>query len=149
MLVDLFWTVATSDWVLVVIGGIAAAAIIVSHVPLIRWIPTIDDWMKLASATGYVALFLLGLLLGHRLSDERAETRRLKGELEWSQNQLEQQEAQAKDAERLKEEAEARAAAIKGELDEYRKSFAGRPDGKCAFTADDLERLRALTRRPR
>lgn len=149
MLVDWFWTIATSNLVLSIVGIFALVCIVVSHVPLIRWIPTIDHWMKLATAVGYVALFLLGLLIGHRLSDERAETKRLKGELEWSRNQLEQQEAQAQDAERLKEEAEARAAAIKGELDDYRKNYAGRPDGKCAFTDDDLQRLRKLTRRPR
>ncbi|NUU41367.1 hypothetical protein [Tardiphaga robiniae] len=149
MLVDLFWTVATSNLVLAIVGIVALACIVVSHVPLIRWIPTIDHWMKLATAIGYVALFLLGLLIGHRLSDERAETKRLKGELEWSRNQLEQQEAQAQDAERLKEEAETRAAAIKGELDDYRKSFTGRPDGKCTFTDDDLQRLRQLRRHTR
>ena len=149
MLVDLFWKIATSDLVLTVVGVIALAAIVVSHVPLIRWIPTIDHWMKLASAVGYVALSLFFLFVGFRLSDERAETARLKTELDWSRNQLEQQEAQAQDAERLKGEAEARAAAIKGELDDYRKTYAGRPDGVCAFTADDIERLRSLTRRPR
>lgn len=146
MLVDLFWSVATSNLVLAIVGVVALAAIIVSHMPLIRWIPTIDHWMKLATAVGYVALFLLGLLIGHRLSDERAETKRLRGELEWSRNQLEQQEATAKDAERLKAEAEANAREAQGKLDEFRSRYAERPAAACAFTADDLKRLRSLTR---
>ncbi len=148
-LADMFWSVATSNVVLMVIGVVVVACIIVTHVPLIRWIPTIDDYLKFAAGVGYVAAALLFLLIGFRMSEERTEAKQLRTELNWSRNQLEQQEEQAKDAERLKEEAEARAAAIKGELDDYRKSYAGRPDGKCTFSDDDLVRLRQLRRRTR
>lgn len=151
MLADLFWRFATSDIAIAIVGAvavaaIAVAAIVVSHVPLIRWIPTIDHWMKLATAIGYVALLLLGLQVGHRLSDERAETRRLQGELQWSKNQLEQQEASARHAEQLARDAAAEAAQLQEKVTSYEEALAKIPAGACALDDTDIERLRGIVR---
>lgn len=148
-LADLFWSFATSGPVLAALALLVLACVVVTHVPLVRWLPSIDDWMKLASFIGYLAFAALFLLIGFRLSDERTEAKALRTELNWSRNQLEQQEATARDAERLKSEAETAAAEARGKLDEFRKTYSERPQAACVFTADDIRRLRQLRRHPR
>lgn len=143
-LADLFWGFATSGPVLATLAIIVVICVIVTHVPLVRWIPTIDDWLKLAAFVGYLGFALLFLLIGFRLSDERSAAKQLRTELAWSQNQLEQQEATARDAEKLKDEAEAAAKEAKGKLDDFRKNYSERPQASCAFTGDDIRRLRQL-----
>jgi hypothetical protein len=148
-LADLFWSFATSGPVLAALALLVLACVVVTHVPLVRWLPSIDDWMKLASFIGYLAFAALFLLIGFRLSDERTEAKTLRTELAWSRNQLEQQEATARDAEKLKGEAEAAATEAKGKLNELRTFYSERPQASCAFTADDLRRLRDLRRHSR
>lgn len=145
-LADLFWTIATSNVVILALGIIALAAVLVTHLPLVRFIPTIDDYLRIAGLIGYVALSLFFLFVGHRLADERTETRRLQTELRWSESQLEQQKATADEAARLKDEAEKAAGALQQKVDTYEAELAKRPAGDCALDADDLRRLRDLSR---
>jgi hypothetical protein len=148
MMADLFWNVATSTTVLVLLAAIAVAAFLVAHVPALveRLVPQLLPYVVAAGLVQLIAASLLMFLIGFRISDERALTKQLKNDLAFSELQVEQQKATADDAERLKAEAEANANEAKGKLDDYRKKYGDRPETVCAFTADDLERLRALRR---
>lgn len=148
MITDLFWNVATSTPVLLLLAAIAAAAFLVAHVPALitRFVPSLVAYTMAAALVLSITAALLMFLIGFRISDERALTRQLKNDLAFSEMQVEQQKATADDAERLKAQAETQANEAKEKLDDYRKKYGDRPEAVCAFTADDLERLRALRR---
>jgi hypothetical protein len=148
MMSDLFWDVATSYAVLGVLAALAIAAFAVAHIPALaeRLFPALIPYTKAAALVQVLAAALLMFLVGFRIADERAETKQLKIELAWKQEQLAQQEATARDAERLKQEAEQAAQEAKGKLDEFRTRYGDKPEAVCAFTPDDLERLRNLGR---
>lgn len=143
---DLFWNIATSTAVLGIIGAVFVVAFLVAHLPALveRLWPQAYLYASAAGLVQVIAAALLFFLVGFRVADERPETRQLKNDLAFKELQIETAEGTAKDAERLKEEAEAKALEAKGQLDEFRKTFQDRPLGDCAFTDDDLERLRAL-----
>lgn len=146
MIADLFWNVVTSYAVLGLVAAILVAAFVVSHTPAIltRFWPQAYVYAKAAGLVQIIAAALLFFLVGFRVADERAETKQLKNDLAFKELQIETAEGTAKDAERLKDEAKAKAAEAKGQLDEFRKRFGDNPETACAFTADDLERLRQL-----
>jgi hypothetical protein len=146
MLTDLFWNMATSNVVLIAIGVVAIAALIVGHVPFGKYAPVIGPYVVLAQFVAYPTLMLLAFLIGVRISDERAETERLKNDLAFKEQQIENVEATAQDAEQLKAEAEAKANDAKGQLDAFREKYGDHPEATCAWTDDDLSRLRALQR---
>jgi hypothetical protein len=148
MMGDLFWDVATSYPVLSILALLLVAAFVVAHVPVLveRFIPAIAPYVALAALLQVLAAALLFFLIGFRIADERADNKQLKNDLAYHQLQLESAEATAKDAERLKAEAEARANEAKGKLDEYRTIYGDDPGTGCGFTADDIERLRELQR---
>lgn len=128
---DLFWNVATSTPALVSIGGVALVASIVAHVPLVgRLLPSVDAYQRLAGIVATVAVGVLFFLVGFSISDQRAETARLKDELIFKELQLENAAATAADAERLRNDAEAKAREAKGKLDEYCVKFGCSDDRK-------------------
>lgn len=142
---DLFWDLATSTPVLMAIGLVMAAAFVVAHVPLLERIwPQAYAYSKAASLVQVLAAAALCFLIGCRVSDERAETRQIKNDLHWQNFELEQQKATAENAEQLKQQAEAAAQEARGQLNDYREKYGDDPASLCAFTADDLERLRRL-----
>lgn len=145
MLADFIWDVATSNLVLAIVALALLAAFAVAHLPFGKWIPAIAPYVVAATLAAHVLFGLLAFLVGFRISDDREEAKRLRDELAWSDNQLKQQKATAAEAAKLKEEAEARARQAKGELDDYRSKFEG-PSAVCAWTDDELSRLRALRR---
>jgi hypothetical protein len=151
MMTDLFWNAATSTVTLSLVGLVLLAAFLVAHVPGIveRVWPQAYVYAKAAALVQVLAAALLFFLVGFRVADERAETRQLKNDLTFKEIQIENSEATAKEAERLKAEAEAKADEAKEKLDDFRKRFGDRPEAVCAFNADDLERLRALGRAKR
>jgi|GEM_PF-5603649 len=121
---DLFWDVATSAPVLVLIGGVALAAFAVAHVPLIaRLVPPVDAYQRLAGVVAIVAAGALAFLIGFSVSDQRADLARVRDELVFKEFQLESAAATAADAERLRNDAEAKARDAKGKLDEYCEKF--------------------------
>ncbi|MGX1353358.1 hypothetical protein AB7M49_006979 [Bradyrhizobium elkanii] len=148
---DLFWDIATSGWVLAAIVAVLVAAFIVSHVPsiVVRFWPTVAAYSKAASLVQVIAAALLFFLIGFRVSDERAETRQLKNDLAFTETQIENAKATAKDAERLKAEAEAKADEAKGQLDDFRAHLKTDPPADCGWTDDEFGRLRNLGRSKR
>lgn len=151
MLSDLFWDAATSSVVLGVLVLIGVVAFVVAHVPAFaaRIYPPVAAYSKAAALVQVLAWALLCFLIGFRIADERMATRQLKNDLAFKELQIDQAEETAKDAERLKAEADAKAKEAMGQLDDYRKRFGANPDAVCAFTPDDLERLRNLRRSKR
>ena len=145
MIADLFWDTITSSVVLGTVAGVALAAYIVAHVPLIgRLFPALQPYMLLAAIVQFVAAASLFFLIGFRVADERAETKQLKNDLAFKELQIEKAKETARDAERLKAEADARAQEAKGKLDEFRSKYGDKPEALCAFTPDDLKWLRDL-----
>lgn len=130
---DLFWTVATSAPVLVVIGGVALLAAIVAHVPLVGLLlPSVAAYQRLASVVATAAAGVLMLLIGYSVADQRADLARMRDEIIFKKFQLESAAATAADAERLRNDAEAKAREAKGKLDEYCFKFGCNGDRKPA-----------------
>lgn len=151
MVSDLFWDAATSWVVLGVLALIGVVAFVVAHVPAFasRIYPPVGAYSKAAALVQVLAWAVLCFLMGFRIADERMATRQLKNDLAFKELQIDQAEETAKDAERLKAEADEKAKEAMGQLDDYRKRFGANPDAVCAFTPDDLERLRNLRRSKR
>ncbi|MCA1458089.1 hypothetical protein I6F35_33690 [Bradyrhizobium sp. BRP22] len=141
---DMFWDVATSAAVLSIIGVVLVGAVVIAHLPgfVERIWPEAEAYGMAAALVQAIAAGLLCFLIGFRASDERAENASLKNEVAYRQVQIETAEETAKDAERLKEEAEAKAAEAKGKLNDFRKKF-GASDG-CGWTDDEFDGLRNL-----
>lgn len=146
MLTDMFWNVATSTPVLLIIGLILIAAFLVSHVPALvqRLVPAIAPYTAAAALVQVLAAALLFFLIGFRIADEREATKRLKFELAWSDSQLEQQKATAADAERLAKEKSAEADELKARVSDYETTLAKQPVGACALDDADIGGLQSL-----
>lgn len=147
MLSDWMWWIATTDLVLMGLATLFVASLAVAHLPLVGRLPVIAPYAALAVPVSYLSLALLSLFAGFRLADERAETQRLKNELQWSNWKIEQQEKTVADAEELKAAADARAKDRENELDRYRSLFADNPLGPCAWTDEQLQHLERLRSR--
>lgn len=144
---DLIWSLATSYLALGIIGAVALAALIVGHVPLARLLPVIGPYVVLARFVSYLALMLLCFLIGTRLADERAETKRLKTDLAYARLQIEAQKASADTAAHLRAKAEQQAATLEQKVSEYEDRLAKSPAGcGCEFDADDVNSLRNIAR---
>lgn len=145
---DLFWNVATSTPVLTSLAAIFVAAFLVAHVPVIveRLLPAIEPYDRAALAIQIAAAASLFFLIGFRAADERAETRSLKNDLAWHENELEQQKATAEDAERIAREKAAEAEALKAKVEDYEATLAKQPVGTCALDDTDIGGLRSLRR---
>lgn len=145
----MFWDIATSDLALMIVAAVMVAAFVVSHVPVLRDLPEIKPYAIAAGLIAYIALADLSLCVGYRISQGHAEADRLKTELQWRENQLEQQKATADDAERIAREKEAEAEELKGKVSDYEAKLATQPAGTCAIDDADLDGLRAPAQRPR
>lgn len=144
---DLIWALATSYIALAIIGAIAAAALIVGHVPLAKYLPVIGPYVVLARFVSYLALMLLCFLIGTRLADERAETKRLKIDLAYARLQIEAQKASAETAAQLRAQAEQQAATLEKKVSDYEDRLAKSPNGcGCDFDDSDVNSLRGIAR---
>lgn len=145
---DALWSLATAVPTLAVLGLIAGAAFLVAHLPWIeKLLPPIEPYIRAASLVSVIASSALLFLIGFRVADARAEVERLRTELLWKTVQVENLDATARDAERLRQQADTRLAEVKGQLDEWRTIYGDKPEPACAFTPDDIGRLRVLQRR--
>lgn len=150
MLSHLFWNVATSNVALGILGAVVAASFLIAHVPLVgRLIPAVESYVVAARLVSIATAAALCFLIGFRVSDERATLAKLKGELAWKENELDQQRASAEDAERIAKEKAAEADELKTKVDDYEATLAKQPVGSCALDDADLDGLRAFSRRTR
>lgn len=144
---DLIWSLATSYLALSIIALIAVAALVVGHVPLAKYLPVIGPYVVLARFVSYLALMLLMFLVGTRLADERAEVKRLKTDLAFTQLQLDTQKQTAEQAQKLRDEAEKQAAEANQKVMDYEDRLAKSPSGcGCSFDDDDVNSLRGIAR---
>lgn len=146
MIAGLFWHIATSDMALAIVGVIFVAALAVAHLPFVKLLPSVAPYVLLAGLVSYLALADLALCIGYRVSDESAEMHRLKFELAWHQNELEQQKATAEDAERIAKEKSAEADELKARVSDYETTLAKQPIGACALDDADIGGLQSLRR---
>ena len=150
-MIETFWTIATSDLALAIVGGLFLASLAIAHLPFVRMMPSLEPYVVAAGLVSYLLLADLALCIGHRISDEHAEVERLQNEVNWNSNQLEQQKATADDAERIAREKAGEAEELKGKVADYEtaleKASAHASGDACALTDDDIARLRSLSRR--
>lgn len=146
-LADLFWQSATSTVVLVALLAFAVFARVVSWLDrlplwLSSFVPVPARAMALARPASVLAFLVLVFLIGFRLSDERSDIKQLNRDLAWARWQIDNVQAGADDAERLKLNAERDAGVLKGKAADY---VQGRNRNRvCTFDRFDVERLRPI-----
>ncbi|UFZ05491.1 hypothetical protein LQG66_04005 [Bradyrhizobium ontarionense] len=147
---DIFWQAITSTPVLVIIAAVAVVSFAVAHFPFVdRLYPPLAAFEKAASIVAILAFAALLYLVGYKASDTRAELKRVKNDLVWTQFQLGAQERAAEDAETLKREADASASDARGKLSEYQAKFGDDPNAAlCRPRAGVVEWVHQLQRRP-
>lgn len=150
MLSDLIWAAATSYLVLGIIGAILIAALIVGYFPLLKWFPVIGEYVAVGKLVSLLAASALAFLVGTRLADERAEVKRLKIDLAYSQLQINAQKATADTAAALRAKAEEQNKTLEQKVSDYEDQLAKKPKGPegcgCGFDADDIDSLRGIAR---
>ncbi|MGJ5203602.1 hypothetical protein [Bradyrhizobium sp. HKCCYLR20261] len=148
---ELFWQLITSTPVLVALAAVAVASFAIAHLPFVdRISPTLAAAGKAASIVCILAFAALLYLIGAKSADNRAELRRVKNDLAWTQFQLGAQERAARDAEALKQSADAAASEARGKLSDYQAKFGDDPNAAlCRPRPGVVEWVHNLQRRPR
>lgn len=152
---DLFWDTATSYPMMLLLAAIALVAIVIAHLPRIAArIPVIGEYVRAAAVVQIVVSAMLMIAIGYHIADARADVARLrtesdalKSELLFKSVQIENLQATAADASRLRAEAEGHARDAKGQLDAMRSKLGVRPKNGCGFTDGELGWVRSLQRR--
>lgn len=140
---DVFWDIATSYPTLVLIGVVMIALFVIGHLPLIgKLIPAVEPYIAAAAIGSTIAAAALLFLIGFRVADQRDEAASLRRELNFSNLQLESMTATAKDATRLKDEADANRKATSDQLNAWREKYGDNPDAACRYPREFLDWLR-------
>jgi hypothetical protein len=144
---DLIWSLATSYLTLSIIGIILLASLVVGYFPLAKYLPVIGPYVEAAKLIAFLLFGLLMFLVATRLTDERAEVKRLKTDLAFTQLQLDTQKQTAEQAQKLRDEAEKQAAEANQKVTDYEDRLAKSPSGcGCSFDDDDVNSLRGIAR---
>jgi hypothetical protein len=144
---SLFWTVATSETALWIDGAILLLAGVIGWFPLLRWFPILGTYVPLARAVFIAVLFVFGVCIGHRLSDESAALKQAQQDLAFSRLQLDAQRQSADTAAKLRADAEAKAATANQKVTEYEERLSKLPEScGCALDDDDVNSLRGIAR---
>ena len=144
---SLFWSIATSDWALWLDAVVLVAALIVGYAPLVKWLPVIGPYVRVAKLVAFLVFGLLCAMVSHRLADESAELARVKIDLAFSQLQLNTQRQTADVAAKLRADAEANAATANEKVTDYEKWLSKLPATcGCAFDDDDVRSLHDIAR---
>ena len=144
---DLIWAAATSYLVLGVISAFLLAALVVGYFPLLKWFPVIGPYVRVAKLIAFLLFGVLSFLIATRLADERAEVKRLKTDLAFTRLQLDTQKQTAEQAQKLRDEAEQKAAEANQKVTDYEDRLAKSPSGcGCSFDDDDVNSLRGIAR---
>jgi hypothetical protein len=149
MMGDFFWDVATSYVVLSAIGLILAAALIVGYFPLLKWFPVIGQYVPVARLVVILSAALLCFLVGFRASDERAEAKSLRLQLEAKQTDIDAANDAAKKADAARAELAEQAKADQERIADYAEQLKKRPNGACTLGPDDFDGMRDDGKRAR
>jgi hypothetical protein len=142
-----FWAIATSDLAFWIGALILLASAVVGWFPLLRWFPVLGAYVPLARAVFVVMLFLIGVCLGHRLADESAALKQAQQDLAFSRLQLDAQRQSADTANKLRVDAEAKAATANQKVTDYEERLSKLPEScGCALDDDDVNSLRNIAR---
>lgn len=140
MLGDLFWNIATSMPVLGSIGLVLGAALVVGYFPLLKWIPTIGQYVPVARLVVLLAAALLCFLIGFRVSDEREEAKSLKLKLAAASIDLTAAHDAADKADAARKESAAKATAAEKRIADYADELKKRPNAACTLVPADFAR---------
>lgn len=135
---DLFWDFATSSPVLWIIGLVLAASLIVGYFPLLKWFPTLGQYVPVARLVVIITAALLCFLVGFRLSDEREEARSLRLKLYAQSVDLEAAEDAAKQSDAARAELAKQAQDDQERIADYADQLKKRPNSACTLGPDDL-----------
>lgn len=138
MLGDLFWNIATSMPVLGGIGLVLGAALVVGYFPLLKWIPTIGQYVPVARMVVLLAAALLCFLVGFRVSDEREEAKSLKLKLAAASIDLTAAHDAADKADAARKESAAKATAAEKRIADYADKLKKRPNAACTLGDGDF-----------
>lgn len=144
---SLFWTIATSYTALTIDGIILLACLIVGYFPLARYLPVVGPYVEAAKMLFAVMLFVTGVVVGHRISDESAALKQAQQDLAFQKLQLDAQKESAETADKLRTEAEASAATANQKVKDYEERLAKLPQTcDCGLTDDDVRSLHDIAR---
>lgn len=135
---DVFWDVATSCPVLGVVGLIFLAALVVGYFPLLKWFPIIGDYVPVGKQVSLIAMGLLCLLIGFRLSDERSDAKNLKLQLAATAIDLTASQNATKQADDARAELANQARDDQERIAKYEAELKLRPNDACTLTPDDF-----------
>ncbi|MET4199107.1 uncharacterized membrane protein YuzA (DUF378 family) [Bradyrhizobium sp. LA8.1] len=146
---EVFWQIATSPLVLVVIAAVVVASFALAHLPFVTLLfPKAAAFTKAASLVTIIGFAALLYLFGVKSERTRAELERVKSDLAFKEFQLGNQAKAAADAEDLKADADAQAQDARGKLSVYQAKFGDDPNAAaCAPRAGVIDWLHDLQRR--
>lgn len=146
---EVFWQIATSPLVLVVIAAIVVASFAVAHLPFVAIVfPKAAAFTKAASLVTIIGFAALLYLLGVKSERTRAELERVRSDLAFKEFQLGNQVRAAADAADLKADADAQAQDARSKLSVYQAKFGSDPSAAaCAPRAGVIEWVHELQRR--
>ncbi|WP_316214123.1 hypothetical protein [Bradyrhizobium sp. SZCCHNR2032] len=142
MLSHLFWTVATSDAVLVFDGLVLAASLAVGFLPLVNLLPIVGRYLSTARLVAVLVASGMAFVLGFRTADERETLDKLRTTLATKQRDLDIAAKSATDANKRVDQLQNDANAQHQADADYIASLQARP--LCSFTDGDVRDARGL-----
>lgn len=144
---DFFWTLATSYLALSIVAVVLVAALVVGYFPLLKWVPVIGPYVRVAQLVAFLTFGLLCALLDRQSAGSRAEIARLRVDLAFSEMQLSNQLAAAAVKAKLADASAAAAVDAQMKANNYETRLAARPVGDCGLDDDDISGMQNI--RPR
>lgn len=141
MIADLFWDIATSTIVLGGIGVVLGAALIVGYFPLLKWFPVLGAYVPVARLVVILSAALLCFLIGFRVSDDRAEAKSLRLQLQAKEMDVEAANDAAKKADEARAELAEQAKQDQERIADYAEKLKSRPNSACTLAPDDFPGL--------
>lgn len=146
---EVFWQIATSPLVLVVIAAIVVVSFAVAHLPFVAMVfPKAAAFTRAASLVTIIGFATLLYLIGVKSERTRAELERVRSDLAFKEFQLGNQVRAAADAADLKADADAEAQEARSKLSVYQAKFGIDPNAAgCAPRAGVIDWVHDLQRR--
>lgn len=135
---DLFWDIATSSFILGGVGIVLGVALVVGYFPLLKWFPVVGQYVPVARLVVILTAALLCFLVGFRVSDERAEAKSLRLQLEAKDTDITAANDAAQKADAARAELAEQAKADQERIADYAEQLKKRPNGACTLGPDDF-----------
>lgn len=135
---DILWDIATSWPVLGAIVAVFAASLVVGYFPLLKWFPVVGQYVPVARLVVLLSAALLCFLVGFRVSDDRAEAKSLRLQLEAKQVDIDAANDAARKADAARADLAERAQISEKKVEDYAEQLKRRPNSSCTLTPDDF-----------